>query len=252
MAGGIEPLPSMDSEGVYYLSREEFEGRSDPAPNAPVTPTPTETKTSTRLLPLEPSEWSTETRQLLEGTAAPVAALEGKPEAPAAAAKPSGTLNILKTISHHPTLLQPFLAFAATLAARGVLPRRSSELLALRAAWNCQSSFEWGHHVIYARSAGLSEDEIAQIGSESASSEFDGSEEDRLLLRAADEMHQSHDVSEPTWREMARTFTPAQLVEIPFVVGQYTMLSMVANTTAVPLEDGLPALPPRVTGAVRR
>jgi hypothetical protein len=35
----------------------------------------------------------------------------------------------------------------------------------------------------------------------------------------------------------------AQLVEIPLVVGHYTMLSMLANASGVPLEPGLPPLP---------
>ena len=38
-------------------------------------------------------------------------------------------------------------------------------------------------------------------------------------------------------------YDDAQLVEIPFVVGQYTMLSMVANGTGVAVEPGLPELP---------
>ena len=35
----------------------------------------------------------------------------------------------------------------------------------------------------------------------------------------------------------------AQIVELTFVVGNYTMLSMVANATGVPVEDRLPGLP---------
>ena len=58
---------------------------------------------------------------------------------------------------------EPFLRFAAVLAAQGVLPRRASELLALRAAWNCRSAFEWGHHVLYARAAGLGDEEIERV-----------------------------------------------------------------------------------------
>jgi len=40
-------------------------------------------------------------------------------------------------------------------------------------------------------------------------------------------------------------FESAQLVELPFVVGNYTMLSMVANATDVPLEPDLPLMPSR-------
>jgi 4-carboxymuconolactone decarboxylase len=150
------------------------------------------------------------------------------------------TPNMLRAIAHHPRLLEPFLGFAATLA-RGELPRRESELLALRAAWNCRSGFEWGHHVLYARAAGLSEDEIAAIAAGPDAAQW--SDADRALLRAADELHEHHALGDATWAALAAHWNAAQLVEIAFVVGQYTMLSMVAGALAVPLEDGLPRMP---------
>jgi alkylhydroperoxidase family enzyme len=191
-----------------------------------------------RLTPLEPARWDERTRRLLGDTISPVAGLEGREAG--GATRP---LHILATIAHHPRLLEPFLAFAATLAAGGVLPRRASELLALRAAWNCRSPFEWGHHVIYARSAGLREEEIEAIASGPGAASW--SAEDRALLEAADELHRDRDISDDTWARLRERWDEAQLLEIPFVVGQYTMLSMVANATDVPLEPGLPPLPKR-------
>ncbi len=188
-----------------------------------------------RLKPLEPSEFGEEARKLLGWTLQRVAALEGGSES-----APRRPLNILRTLAQHPHLLGPFLGFAAALAG-GALPRRSSELLALRAAWNCRSDFEWGHHVVYALAAGLSDDEIARIAAGPHAAGW--SDGDALLLRAADELHRGHDVSEATWRALEAAYDVAQLVEIPFVVGQYTMLSMVANMTGVPLEEGLDDLP---------
>jgi alkylhydroperoxidase family enzyme len=156
------------------------------------------------------------------------------------------TPNLLRAVAHHPHLLEPFLAFAATLAGRGSLPRRASELLALRAAWNCRSAFEWGHHAVYARGAGLSDAEIDAVAAGPSAPAW--SEEERALLCAADELHASQTVSDATWARLAARWSEAQLVEIPFVVGHYTMLSMVAGAAQVPLEDGLPELP-RAPGA---
>ncbi len=189
-----------------------------------------------RLAPLSPDRWDDRTRALLGGSVRPVAALEAR-----GAAEAARPLNILTTIAHHPTLLEPFLRFAATLAARGSLPRRSSELLALRAAWNCRSPFEWGHHVIYARAAGIAEDEIRHVAFGPEAPEW--SEDDRTLLRAADELDREQDLSDATWEALRQRWDEAQLVEIPFVVGLYTMLSMVANATGVPLESDLEPLP---------
>ncbi len=189
-----------------------------------------------RLEPLTSQQWAERTGQTFAGSADRVSKLDGE-DTPRA----ERPLNILATIARHPALLEPFLAWSATLALQGELSRRDSELLALRAAWNCRSPFEWGHHVLYAREAGLSDDEIECIARGPATEDW--SAEDADLLRAADEMHAGQDISVGTWARLRARFSDAQLVEIPFVVGQYTMLSMVANSTGVPVEDGLESLP---------
>jgi alkylhydroperoxidase family enzyme len=96
---------------------------------------------------------------------------------------------------------------------------------------------------VYARAAGLDDAEIERIAD--GPNEPGWSDEERWLLVAADELVDGHDLREETWNALRERFEPAQLVEIPFVVGQYTMLSMVANATGVAVEAGLPALPER-------
>ncbi len=199
---------------------------------------------SRRLAPLPADEWSPEVRRLLGGTRERVAALEGNSgEAQPDASEEPKTLNILRTIAHHPKLLGPFLGFATALAQEGALTRRDSELLALRTSWNCQSEFEWGHHVEYGRVAGLTDEEIDRITKGPKARGW--SPADRNLLRAADQLHARQQIDDATWEALAAQYTPAQLVEIPFVVGQYTMLSMVASSTGVTLEDGYDRLPAR-------
>jgi 4-carboxymuconolactone decarboxylase len=153
----------------------------------------------------------------------------------------SGPPNILRTVGHHPTLLEPFLAFASALALKGELPRRAHEILALRASWNCRSAFEWGHHVEFAEAAGMSASEIADIAQGAGAEGWCA--EERALIRAADELHEHQEIEEATWEALRRSWSDAQLIELVFVVGQYTMLSMVATATGVPLEAHLPGLP---------
>lgn len=147
---------------------------------------------------------------------------------------------ILGTVARHPHLLAPMLGFSAALA-DGVLPRRASEILALRAAWNCRSAFEWGHHTRYGLAAGLTEKEIARLAGGDARAGW--SAEDAALVSAADELHAHQDLSDETWQALSATWNEPQLVEIPFVVGQYTMLSMVAKATGVPVDGDLPSWP---------
>jgi len=147
---------------------------------------------------------------------------------------------ILGTVAKHPHLLEPMLKFSSALAS-GALPRRASEILALRAAWNCRSDFEWGHHTRYALDAGLSQTEIDRLAGGAA--EIDWGVRDSTLICAADELHAEQDISDATWQRLSEFWDESQLIEIPFVVGQYTMLSMVAKATGVPVDASLSPFP---------
>ena len=108
-------------------------------------------------------------------------------------------------------------------------------------AWNCQSEFEWGHHLEYALNAGISRAEVDRIP---AGPGADGwSDTDRALLEAADQLHAKQDITDEVWSKLAAQYSDKQLVEILFVVGEYTMLSMVVNASGVELEEGYESLP---------
>jgi len=130
-------------------------------------------------------------------------------------------------LAHQPALLEPFLTWAAALALHGVLPRRDHEILALRAAREHHSRFEWDEHVRFAREAGLTDDEIERIDSDPTAAHWASHE--AALLQAASALSTDHTVDDETWERLATHYSPAALIEILYVVGQYTMLSMVAN-----------------------
>ena len=193
-----------------------------------------------RIPALEPDAWTPAVRRALAPTVAPVAALEDRdPAAPTGA--PPRPLNILTVVAHQPNLLQPFLGWASALVLEGVLPRRDHELLALRAAVNCGSPFEWGHHAAYARAAGLTDEELERVAAGPDAGGWDA--EDADLLRAADELQEAWTISDATWRRLADRYAEPALVALCFVVGQYTMLSMLANAAGVLVEPGYDPLP---------
>jgi alkylhydroperoxidase family enzyme len=130
-------------------------------------------------------------------------------------------------LAHQAALLGPFLTWASALALSGVLSKRDHELLALRTAERCRSTFEWREHVEYARAAGMSDDEIERIKAGPAADGW--TDADATLLLAADELHDASTISDTTWAALAAHYDAGALVEITYVVGQYSMLSMVAN-----------------------
>lgn len=150
------------------------------------------------------------------------------------------TINIFATLVQHPGLFAKWLPFGGKLLA-GKLPARDREILVLRAGWRCGSEYEWAQHVLVGRMSGLTDDEIARVAEGPDADGWDA--HDALLLRAADELHDDHCLSDATWAALAERYDPKQLVEIPMVVGHYHLVSMTLNTLGVPLEDGAPRWP---------
>lgn len=171
-----------------------------------------------RIPPTTPSEREERTEELL-----------------AAMRRPDGTdLNIFATLAHHPRLLKRWSAFGGTLLFGGVLPNRDRELLILRTAWHCKAEYEWGQHVLLARAAGITDDEIDRIPSEEISEDW--AARDRALLQAADELHNSSVISDETWNVLAEDYDYQQLIEVCMVVGQYHMVAFTLNSLGVELE----------------
>jgi 4-carboxymuconolactone decarboxylase len=181
-----------------------------------------------RIAPQQPHEWSDATRAKLAGVV------------------PTGgstrPVHLPGVIAHHPTLLAPYLVWAKAIALHGVLAPRDNALLALRTAVLARSAFEWGVHADSAPArAGLEPAEIDAIGVGPTDPSW--SSRDRALLQAADDLHDNAGVRDATWAELARDHDDAALLEIVFVVGHYTMLSMVANSSGVAPEPHWRALP---------
>src|SRR5687768_4031357 len=150
-----------------------------------------------RLAPLEEHEWSEKARQAISPTIQSVAAMLGDEEVTRPGRK--NPLHLLLSLAHNDHLPGPLLQRAGALAVHGALDRRDAELLALRAAWNCRSEFEWGPHVEYAEHFGLQRDEIDRVhlGADAPG----WLPHQAALLRAADELHSAAMISDATYVE---------------------------------------------------
>jgi len=146
---------------------------------------------------------------------------------------PRGPIPTVAVLAHTPALFGPFLGWASALALEGTLPRRDHELAALRAIHYCRSEFQWVEHSEFGRAAGITDGERACLSRDDAIGAHEWAPHEAALLRAVDELATTRTVSDATWSALASHYSPGQLVEIPYVVGQYTMLSMVANSLGI-------------------
>ena len=147
-------------------------------------------------------------------------------------------LNIFGTLAHHPDLLRRWLVFASHVLAKSTLSPRDRELLILRTGWNCRSRYEFAQHVVIGRAAGLSD---AEIDATREGPDAEGwSDGDRLLLRAADELHTTSSLTDATWDALTARFTTEQVLDVVAAVGNYHLVAMFLNATRVALDAGIP------------
>jgi alkylhydroperoxidase family enzyme len=144
-------------------------------------------------------------------------------------------LNIFATLARHPKLLKRWVAFGGVLLYGGTLPPRERELLILRTGRNCMSDYEFHQHVRIGLDAGVTHDEIAQLVTNDDTA---WPPEDRLLLRAADELHHDSRISDSTWAALAKRYDEQQLIEICMLVGQYHLVAFTLNSLGVEIEEG--------------
>src|SRR3954452_10141475 len=70
--------------------------------------------------------------------------------------------NIFDTLVRYPGLFRKWLPVGGKVLS-GKLPARDRELLIPRTGWHCQSAYEWGQHVLIARSVGFSDVELDPV-----------------------------------------------------------------------------------------
>jgi AhpD family alkylhydroperoxidase len=149
--------------------------------------------------------------------------------------------NVFTTLARHRRIFRPWLRFAGRLMPGGTLPRAESELVILRVAHVTGSAYEWQQHVRLAKTAGLTDEQIARVrlGAEAPG----WTPRQALLLRAVAELHADSRISDALWAELAREYDDDELIELCLLTGHYIMLAMTLNSLGVPLEPE-PGAPP--------
>lgn len=173
-----------------------------------------------RIDPVEKEAWTPEQKKFLEP-------LE----------KAGYLYNVFKTMARHPDLTQAWWPFSTYILQGNSLSPRDREILVLRIGWLCNSAYEWAQHVRMGKGLGLSDDDIRRISEGPAAEGL--VEHERLLLRAVDELRGDAMISDATWQGLSKTYSPKQMMDVVYTVGQYNMVSMALNSFGVQLDDDL-------------
>src|SRR5215212_3647131 len=180
--------------------------------------------TPPRIAPLPESEWDSDVAQILNAL-------------PPGADAPIGEYNVFRTLARHADLFRSWVPFGGYLLVGGTVPGTDRELMILRTAVRCRSSYEWGQHV---RISLRMEIDRAVIDRVLAGPDAEGwSDHQSALLRAVDELHDDARISEATWSALAKEYDETQLIELTMLVGQYHMVAFALNSLGIELDEGL-------------
>jgi 4-carboxymuconolactone decarboxylase len=154
-----------------------------------------------------------------------------------AAVTPGVVDNIFRVMGNNPTLLRRWLVFASHILAKQSVPPREREIAILRIGWLNQAEYEWAQHVVIAKRAGVTDEEIAQIQTGAGASGW--SADDRAVVQAVDDLFERHVVGDATWAALSQRWSTEQLMDLIFTIGQYNLVSWALNSFGVQLDSHL-------------
>jgi 4-carboxymuconolactone decarboxylase len=154
-------------------------------------------------------------------------------------------LRLFRTLAVHDELASRMRPLGSGILGHGRVEPREREIVIHRTCARAGAEYEWGVHVLaFGKPLGLSDDEIAATVHGSAEDPA-WSEGDALLIRLADELHESCTVSDALWAELAKRFSEDQLLELVITAGWYRLLSYVINAAGVEHEPWSARFPDR-------
>jgi len=146
-------------------------------------------------------------------------------------------LKLFRVIAHNRPFLGKFRSTGTYLLNFGAVDPLEREIVIHRTCARCGSEYESGVHVVvFGRSLGLSDEQLRSTVHGDADDPV-WSERQALLVRLADELHETSRVSDELWEQLASNWSAEQLVELVALVGQYHTVSFLTNALGVELEE---------------
>jgi alkylhydroperoxidase family enzyme len=149
---------------------------------------------------------------------------------------PSGVppLALFTTLARAPRIYDRFRA--ASLLDRGPVSMRHREIVIQRTCARCRCAYEWGVHVTFFSSRVKLTPEQVRATVIGDADDPAWNDEERLLIRLVDELHDSSGISDELWTALHGAFSVDQILELIALVGFYHTVSFFANGLRLPLE----------------
>lgn len=146
----------------------------------------------------------------------------------------TGPAHIFTTLGQDPRLFRVWLRYSAQLMLFGRLPRRDTELVILRVAWQCRCPYEWHQHVPLGLRVGLTPDEVAGVVASPVAETF--TVRQQALLAAGDELLAQSALSDSTWSALQATLGTREIIELCLLIGNYQGLAATIGGLGIQIE----------------
>jgi alkylhydroperoxidase family enzyme len=142
-------------------------------------------------------------------------------------------LLLFRTLAREPRLFRRFMA--GGLIDKGTLGLREREIMIDRICARCGAEYEWGVHIaLFGARVGFGEaEQRATLASGVAEC---WSAREALIVRLADRLHETADVDDALWAELAMEFRDEQLIEPIMLAGTYHTVAFLVNALRLPGE----------------
>ena len=144
-------------------------------------------------------------------------------------------LTLFTTLARVPRIWERFRA--GSLLDRGPVSLRHREIVIDRTCARCGCAYEWGVHIAFFGARVALTPEQVHATAHGDANDPAWRDDERLLIRLVDELHDTGTISDELWRALAATFTVEQLLELIALVGFYHTVSFFANGLRLPPES---------------
>lgn len=161
-----------------------------------------------------------------------------------------GNLNVYRALANAEKVFTGWMLAGRAALASSVLPLRLRELVILRVAFLMDCPYELGQHFEVARAAGIAQDEIHAVTTDTdwrATSYFTATE--LLVLQLTSELLTTRQVGAELFDQVHKAMGSEATVEVLQVVNRWAGLALMLNALEVDLDESARLLTPPREGA---
>jgi hypothetical protein len=139
-------------------------------------------------------------------------------------------------LARDPRLLRAYRLGSVAYLQPSHLTLRQREVFLLRVTGRCRNAFEWCLRAHYfAEEAGMNDDQLdASVHGTADDSCWEA--EDRVLIRLADELHDTAAISDALWADLSGAFAEEAILQLLLLAGHYRTNGYISLGLQVPID----------------